>query len=253
MGKYRFDERLVEGIIKSRPNRFIMMVELDGSVVRCHCPSTGRIGGIVFEDIPCLLSRGLGEGRKTAYTVEAISLDHASGLKKSWIGINQTRANDYVGHFMGEGDLQGMVGQGDFIIKEKRVGDSRIDFLVGDTYVEVKTPLINLPSGGKTRGGDASVFNSFDRLIKHFNELGKIVGNGSRAVVILCYMFDAKPFKPPEVDDTNREIIEAAGKASSSGVENWQVNLRIDEEGVGLLKYFRLELFQPTHTNRGRK
>jgi sugar fermentation stimulation protein A len=59
-----------------------MNVELGGAVVKCHCPSTGRIGSIGFEDVPRLLSKG-DEGRKTPYTVEAISPD-APRFKHSW-------------------------------------------------------------------------------------------------------------------------------------------------------------------------
>lgn len=50
-----FEEPLLEGVILKRRNRFIMEVEYDGTVYDCHCPTTGRIGNIVFEDIPCLL------------------------------------------------------------------------------------------------------------------------------------------------------------------------------------------------------
>ncbi|MEI6850117.1 MAG: DNA/RNA nuclease SfsA, partial [archaeon] len=48
--KYLFKEPLKEGVIKSRPNRFIMLVLIDGKLEKCHCPSTGRIGNIKFED-----------------------------------------------------------------------------------------------------------------------------------------------------------------------------------------------------------
>jgi|GEM_PF-3522916 len=64
-----------------------MEVEVDGTVLDCHCPTTGRIGDIVFRDIPCLLSRSKDTTRKTLYTVEAISLDLPSENHKSWILI----------------------------------------------------------------------------------------------------------------------------------------------------------------------
>ena len=68
---YLFKEPLIEGTIKSRPNRFIMNVLVDGKVEKSHCPSTGRIGNLKFEEIPCLLSRSHSPDRKTKYTVEA--------------------------------------------------------------------------------------------------------------------------------------------------------------------------------------
>jgi len=75
--KYLFKKPLIEGLIKSRPNRFIMMVEINGKVEKCHCPSTGRIGDIIFKDIPCLVSKAESESkRKTKFTVEAFSNDN---------------------------------------------------------------------------------------------------------------------------------------------------------------------------------
>lgn len=46
-----FQNPLRYGIIRARPNRFIMNVEVDGNVVEAHCPATGRIGGLTFTDI----------------------------------------------------------------------------------------------------------------------------------------------------------------------------------------------------------
>jgi sugar fermentation stimulation protein A len=101
--KYIFAKPLVEGLIKSRPNRFIMVVDIKGIQVRCHCPSTGRIGGLEFRNIPCLLSESDGNSRKTRFTVEAFSLDPKSKRSKSWIGINQGRVNAFIEFFMKNG------------------------------------------------------------------------------------------------------------------------------------------------------
>ena len=95
MKEYYFDEELIQGLIKSRPNRFIMLVEIKGKIEKCHCPSTGRIGNILFENIPCLLSKSTSKIRKTKYTVEAIS-----PVVGKWVGINQTKANSYINFFL---------------------------------------------------------------------------------------------------------------------------------------------------------
>jgi hypothetical protein len=54
-----------------------------------------------------------------------------------------------------------------------------------------------------------------------------------------CYLYDAEPFAPPPPDRTNSRILEAARMAEEAGVERWQVNMRVDEEGVSLVRYFR--------------
>lgn len=56
MKKYFFNKPLIEGLVKSRPNRFIMFVEIRNKLEKCHCPSTDQIASISFNGIPCLVS-----------------------------------------------------------------------------------------------------------------------------------------------------------------------------------------------------
>ncbi|MGA9140030.1 MAG: DNA/RNA nuclease SfsA [Methanocella sp.] len=242
--KLLFPHPLVEGLIKSRPNRFIMEVELDGALYKCHCPSTGRIGSIRFEDIPCLLSQA-STPRKTPYTVEAISLDPPGARRKSWTGINQTRANDYVAFFLREGAFSEMLPGVETISREVKLGDSRIDFLVnGRDYLEVKMPLKDIPCERHPQykgRNDAPV--DFTRMIKHFTDVGNSIANGSRAIFLLCYIYDALPFEVPPPDIRAERIVGAARKAEAMGVEHWQANFAIGPEGVSLIRYFRLRLF----------
>ena len=243
-GKLRFARRLEEGLIKSRPNRFIMEVQLNGARYRCHCPSTGRIGCIRFEDIPCLLSAAP-EGRKTPFTVEAISLDPPGARKKGWIGINQTKMNDYVAFFLRRRAMDGMFPRAETVAREVKLGGSRIDFLInGRDYLEVKMPLKDLPCEGHpmyTGPNDAPV--DFERMVRHFADVGSAIGGGSRAVFLLCYLYDAPPFAVPPPDVRAARIVNAAREASSRGVEHWQANFAIDPAGVSLIRYFKLHLF----------
>ena len=45
------------------------------------------------------------------------------------------------------------------------------------------------------------------------------------------------------MDNPEEKIIKAAKKANSKGLENWQINLKIDKEGIELIDYFKLKLF----------
>ena len=229
---YRFVAPLKEGRIVSRPNRFIMIIRAGGRTLKCHCPTTGRIGDVELAGLPCLYSTSTNPKRKTSQTVEAIST-----TKGSWIGINQTASNRYLEFFLAGGALAKMVSGP--VSREVRLGRSRIDFLVGDTYVEVKTPLITLPAPGKLTRVKRSRFDSFDRLVKHMGELRRSLSGGRRAIILLCYLYDAKPFRTPVRDNTNSKILNAANRAEKAGVERWHVNLKIDREGVSLIRYFR--------------
>jgi len=232
---YRFASPLRRGVVISRPNRFIMLVKARGRELRCHCPTTGRLGDLVVAGLPCLYSTAGSASRKTGYTVEAISPSPGGG--ESWVGINQTAANRYLEFFLKSGALSKMASGG--VRREVRLGRSRIDFLVGDTFVEVKTPLITLPSAAEVPKRRPSKFDSFDRLIRHMDELRRSLASGGRAVITLCYLYDAEPFRPPSRNGTNSRILRAARSAERAGVERWQVNLKIEAKGVSLIRYFR--------------
>jgi sugar fermentation stimulation protein A len=244
MKRYLFPNRLEEGLIKSRPNRFIMEVEVGGTLCRCHCPVTGRIGSIRFDNIPCLLSRGT-EGRKTPFTVEAISLDPPDNRKKRWVGINQGRVNDYIAFFLRENAFIKVFPSVETLDREVRLGNSRIDFLVnGRDYLEVKTPLEDLPCEGHPNyKGRSNTPVHPDRLIKHFADTGDAIRDGSRSLFLLCFMYDAPPFKKSPTSASNSQRIAAAARqAQAKGVENWQANFAIDEEGVSLTDNFKLKI-----------
>jgi sugar fermentation stimulation protein A len=231
---YRFPKPLKRGTILARPNRFIMLVRAGGKTLRCHCPTTGRLGDFDIAGIACLYSTASNPNRKTAHTVEAIS---TSTSGDSWVGINQNAANRYIEFFLTNGALSRMATGP--LQREVTLGRSRIDFVVGNSYVEVKTPLITLPAAKEIRKVNLSRFDSFDRLIRHMNELRRSLASGKRAVIALCYLYDAKPFIPPARDRSNSRIIAAARAAQRAGVERWQVNLKLDREGVSLIRYFR--------------
>jgi sugar fermentation stimulation protein A len=244
MKHYSFKEPLIEGTILGRPNRFIMLVVLNGKKIFAHCPSTGRIGNIVFDDVPCLLSKADNSKRKTKYTVEAIWLDDLTS-KNKWVGINQSAANRYIEFFLRNGVMPKLIEKGEKLEREKKIGKSRIDFVTDNSLIEIKTLLITLPTNTKVTAKSASKFDSFDRLIKHFNDLSDAIKEGrkNRAVLLLCYLYDAPTFVPPKTDATNIKIKKVAEMATNAGVEHWQVNLRLDKEGVQLIRYFPLSLF----------
>ena len=103
MSSYRFSHPLAEGIIEKRKSQFTMIVRYQGESIACHCPATGRIGNLEISGRPCLLSPSIDPGRKTPFTVEAVSLHRPEDREKSWIGINQNAANRYVEHYLANG------------------------------------------------------------------------------------------------------------------------------------------------------
>ena len=236
----KYEVPLIEGIIERRKSQFTIDVVINNEVVTCHCPTTGRIGNIDLSGIPCLLSKSDDPKRKTPYTVEAVSLDLEKSKEKSWIGINQNAANRYVENALVEGLLPDMVSGYNTVIREQVLGSSKLDFLVGDTYIEVKTPLlsIQLPYPEHIKTKKTGKFSSTERFVKHINELAGSLANQERAILLVCFIYNNPGFKV-EVRSTNSDFVESeVQKCISKGIEIWQVNFSISPEKVTLLKYF---------------
>jgi sugar fermentation stimulation protein A len=239
---FHFASPLLEGVIRKKKNRFVMMVELDGELHDCHCPATGSIGNIVFHDIPCLVSRSNDPKRKTQFTIEAISLDLPSVDSKSWIGINQNAANRYIEHFITSGQFKDMIGDFQTVIRETKLGNSKLDFLVDQTYVEVKTPLTTL----HVEMGDHIVikknaeFNSFERFIKHMGELSGSLSINERAILIVCLVYENNGFKVGNSGKHSGYVMQTVQNSIKNGVEIWQVDLQINPDAVSLTGYYNI-------------
>lgn len=243
--KYIFNEPLQEGIILKRSNRFLFEVLIDGKNEICHCPATGRIGNIVFHNIPCLLSySGVSEKRKTKYTVEAISLNNLDKINKKWIGINQNRANRFIEFFIKNNQLKNIIEYTGNILREQNIDNSKLDFLVDNVYIEVKTPLVIMPlkddykTNSEIEIKETSKFNSFDRFIKHVNELSATLKNHQKAILIDFYMFEANRFVVPKIDQKHPLMV-VIQDAIKTGVEIWQVNAKFDRYGIEIVDYYR--------------
>lgn len=232
---YKFERALQIGEMISRPNRFIMNVKIREEIIKCHCPTTGRIGNISLAGLPCLLSSSADKNRKTPYTVEAISVDDS----KSWVGINQNTANRYIEFFFKNKRLEGIAANGHTILREQHIGNSKLDFKVENTYIEVKMPLMWIPcaSSDLTEESPRRI-TYFERFVRHVNDLGNCLKNNGSAVMIVCFMYDAPTYQVPPASERNKIIADAVFQAISAGVKIWQVNLGINQNSVKLIKYF---------------
>jgi sugar fermentation stimulation protein A len=243
----KFDEELTEGIIQDRKGQFILFVKVGDKEYRCHCPTTGGVGGIILKNIPCLLSKSNNPKRATPFTVEAISLDKPSVKNKKWIGINQVKANKYIEYFLKGGNFNKMIKNVKEVKREQKLGDSKLDFLINNNcYMEVKSPLhnlnINIPSYIPTR--KKNMLYAGNRLIKHMMELGKSLQKSQRAIMLLAFQYNSEKFGKKEKKESVKnyeKIQETVDEINKLGVESWQVNLSIDKKGISFLDHFKVE------------
>ena len=216
---YRHPHPLLEGVIIKRKTQFTMDVSYNGCEYHCHCPTTGNVGGIVLDERPCLLSESADKNRKTAFTVEAISLNLKNGSFETMVGKAQT------------------------VLREQILGNSKLDFLVGNTYLEVKTPLqflqIDIPPYVKRK--NSSPFSSVDRLVKHVRDLTKSLQTHQRAILLLCFLYDNPGFRVAQPSTRYKEVSDLVHDCLHRGLEMWQANFQVTPEGVALGKYFQID------------
>lgn len=243
--KILFDKKLIRAVIKSRINRFIFIIDINGEDVEAHCPTGGIIAGIShknIKDLMCLVSdHGSNTYRRTRYTVEAISLDEG----KTYMGINQTKSNRYVEEFLKDEEVASKLHISDSIKREKKLGNSRIDFKVDDCYIEVKTMVAEYycETPDKIKSLMKQSHPSVERMQKHVNELAnELRTNNSRAVIINVFQYDAPNFEPPIEDPFYAEFVEDLKSAKDAGLKQYQMNIRITEEYAELIKFEQFEI-----------
>ena len=233
-----FDKPLIKAIIKERINRFIFIVDYNGLEVEAHCPSGGTIAGIPrknFKSIKCLISDHADKpNRRTRYTVEAISLDNGH----TYMGINQTASNHYVHQFLQDEDVQSVLNINGPVAREKKLGNSRIDFKVNDTYIEVKTMVAEYygKASKQLRALMKPQEPSVERMQKHIRELThEVDAHKSKAIMLTVFQYDAPKFEPPVNNPKYAEFVNDLRAAKVSGVRQVRMNLRITDKHVELL------------------
>ena len=132
MSTYVFEEPLIRGTMLKRKSQFTTLVDIDGEELIAHIPTTNRIGDVENKNLPCLLSYHDDPKRKLKYDIEAVLLSD----DENWVGINQILSNKLVEYFFNEHELDEIVSNFDRVQREVNLGISKLDFKVGDTYLE---------------------------------------------------------------------------------------------------------------------
>lgn len=231
-----FDKPLQEGILLNRTSQFVMEVKLNDRVMKCHCPTTGRIGNLVTSNIPCLVSESSNPNRKLKYTVEAVSADNLDCNNKNWIGINQILSNKLIEYFLRTHQLNKMVSDYDVILREVPLGISKLDFLVGNTYMEVKTPLttLHVKYGSQVKTKPTTPFSSTERFTKHINELAASLQEHERAILLNVHQYLVTERKVHQKSVHFDKVSSAITQAKIKGLEIWNIDMRFTDIGVGL-------------------
>lgn len=171
------DFPMTEARIIERPNRFLVVAHNGREEIRCHLHDPGRLRELIYPGNTILIREQTGP--KTGFSVTA------ARAGTEWV-ITDTRFHHPIARHFLPPDVR----------SEVTVGNHRIDFMHGGTYLEVKggTLLENgigvFPDAPTTRGRD------------HLRLLQQLMLRGYGAeLMVLMFRRDAAAFRPNSSTD----------------------------------------------------
>ena len=212
-------ERVVEGIFKNRPNRFIAFCDVAGTVQKVHVKNTGRCRELLIPGVKVVLSISDNPSRSTAY--DLIAVYKGSRL----VNIDSQAPNVVVKESFTR------VCPCDTFQPEFTFGESRFDFsAVRDgkrIFVEVKG--VTQEDRNHVMFPDAPT----DRGLKHVRELTDLSRQGYECYIVFVIQMSDVDFFVPNYE-IHRDFGIALKEASDAGVRVMAFDSQVTEDSMVL-------------------
>lgn len=219
---------VIKGKFKSRPNRFIAIVEIDGADEICHVKNTGRCKELLVKDTVVYLSKSDNPNRKTKY--DLIAVEKGNLL----INMDSQVVNGVCCEYIPK-----MFKDIVRIKPECKYENSRFDF-----FVETKTEKIFIECKGVTlEENGVALFPDAptERGCKHLKELQNAVKNGYVAYVVFVIQMKGVTRFEPNVK-THREFAEELKSAKENGVNILAFDCIVTEDEIKIDKEIDIKL-----------
>lgn len=209
---------IIKGKFKSRPNRFIAIVDIDGTEEICHVKNTGRCKELFVEGATVYLQKADNPNRKTLYDLIAVRKGNRL------INIDSQIVNGAALEYMP------VLFDNIKLIKPERVyGNSRFDI-----YLETETDKIFVEVKGVTLEKDGTALfpdAPTERGVKHLKELQKAVADGYKTYVLFVIQMDnISHFEPNK--ETHPEFAEELKNAQKNGVTVLAYNCTVTPDEI---------------------
>jgi sugar fermentation stimulation protein A len=178
-----------KAIFIERPNRFVVLCNLHGKILKAFLPNPGRLWELLLPGAVLYLEKSSQPERKLPYTVVAIEREGRPVM------AHTHRTNDLVEHLLRNGMIPGLEGT-EMIKREIRHGNSRFDFLLKrgeeEIYLEVKSctlfgkQVAMFPDAVTARGK------------KHVEELAEMKDGRKSGVVVFLICWPKASFFMPD-------------------------------------------------------
>ncbi len=216
-----------KGIFKSRPNRFIAYVEIDGREEKVHVKNTGRCRELLREGTAVYLEKSENAERSTAYDLVAAEKNGRI------VNMDSQAPNIAAGEWLRSG---GLFPEVTLIRPEMAFGESRFDFYieaapqadgkqVRKIFLEVKG--CTLEEDGIASFPDAPS----ERAVKHVRELIKARQAGYEAFLLFVVQMDQVRYVVPN-RRTQPAFAEALLEARRAGVRILAMDCLVTEDSM---------------------
>lgn len=221
--------KMVEGVFRERPNRFIAHIEIEGKTEVCHVKNTGRCRELLPPGAKVWCAVSDNPNRKTKF--DLITVEKGSRL----INMDSQAPNIAAGEWLKGGGL----GKIENLRAETTHGDSRFDFSFtkdGKTcFLEVKG--VTLENEGVCAFPDAPT----ERGAKHLRGLGQLAKDGYGAYVLFVIQMEDVQYLHPN-DTTDPHFGAALRQAAADGVQILAVDCCVTPDSMEIGKKVPVQL-----------
>jgi len=221
---------IYKGTFKSRPNRFIAEVEIDGKIEVCHVKNTGRCKELLIPGVAVYANYVDSPSRATKYDLVAVEKGDLL------INMDSYAPNVAFGEYLRQGKFLENI---TLIKPEAKYGASRFDFYIetkdSKAFIEVKG--VTLEENGIAMFPDAPT----ERGIKHLNELATCIADGYDAYVIFVIQMKGVTYFTPNYK-THAAFGEILGKVMSKGVNAMAFDCTVSAEKMAINQQIPIKL-----------
>lgn len=217
-------ETVVSGIFRSRPNRFIAHVEIEGREEIVHVKNTGRCRELLRPGVKVYCEKSRNPARKTACDLIAVEKENLL------INMDSQAPNKAAGQWLASSGL----GPISNLRPETVHGDSRFDFSFEKDgklcFLEVKG--VTLETDGVCAFPDAPT----QRGTKHLKGLSRAVQEGFGAYVLFVIQMSPVKYLHPN-DATDPAFAQALRQAAADGVKVLAVSCQVKPDSMTIADF----------------
>lgn len=214
-------KHIVKGYFRSRPNRFIAFVEIDGREEKVHVKNTGRCRELLQEGAVVYLEKTENKSRSTVYDLVAVEKEGRI------VNMDSQAPNAAAGEWLRNGGLFSDIV---YIKQEAVFGESRFDFYIEGKnlrkiFMEVKG--CTLEEDGVGSFPDAPS----ERAVKHVKELIKAKEAGYEAYLLFVVQMTGVRYVVPN-RRTQPAFAEILLEAEKAGVQIIAMDCDVTEDSM---------------------